>query len=148
MHAKTPYLVGVIGSVVVAFAPASASALTFVQVVGLFYIVVGLLLTFTLGIFITGAGVYFARLNTWPSYRDTAIKVLQWGVLMLFILILLIALVQFIQRHSATALAILGVIFIIGVLIIIARVASSGKKKKPPERGAGSGPPPGIPPRR
>ena len=117
----------------VALLPLPAAALSLSQVVGLFHIVVGLLLTFTLGIFAAGVGIYFARLNTWPSYRDMSIKVMIWGVTMLFILILFVALVQFIQRHTAIALSIIGVIAILGVLLLIATVM------KPKSGGGGEG---------
>jgi len=124
-----------------ALLPSSASALTLAQFVGLFHVVTGLLLTATLGIFAVGVVIYFARLNTWPSYRDISIKVLIWAVLMLFILILFVALVQFIQTHTALALTILGVIVIVGVLILIAWIAGAGQKKKPPPRPTRPGPP-------
>ncbi|OGG77462.1 hypothetical protein A3B35_02500 [Candidatus Kaiserbacteria bacterium RIFCSPLOWO2_01_FULL_54_24] len=129
------------------FAPGSASALTLVQVTGLFYVAVGILVTFTLGIFVWGIGVWIARFNTWPSHRETAIRILEWAVSMLFVLILLIALIYFIQRHSTLALSILAVIAIIAVLILIVSVAAGAKKKKP-AAGARGAPPPGAPQRR
>src|SRR3989344_1974550 len=129
------------------FAPGSASALTLVQISGLFYVSVGILLAFTLGIFVVGIGIWIARFNTWPSHRETAIRILEWAVSMLFVLILLIALVCFIQRHSTIALSILGFIAIIAVLVLIASVAAGAKKKKPPA-GARGAPPPGAPQRR
>ena len=129
------------------FAPGSASALTLVQVVGLFYVAVGLLVSFTLGIFVVGVCIWIARFNTWPSHRESAIRILEWAVSMLFVLILLIALVYFIQRHSTVALSILAVIAIIAVLALIASVAAGAKKKKP-AAGARGAPPPGAPQRR
>ena len=128
-------------------APWSTSALTLVQISGLFYVSVGILLAFTLGIFVVGIGIWIARFNTWPSHRETAIRILEWAVSMLFVLILLIALVYFIQRHSTIALSILGFIAIIAVLVLIASVAAGAKKKKPPA-GARGAPPPGAPQRR
>jgi hypothetical protein len=119
----------------VALLPTPASALSLPQIVGLFHIVTGLLLVCTLGIFAVGFGMYIARLNTWPSYRDTAIKVLIWAVTMLFILILFVALVQFIQRHTALAFSIIGVVAILAVIILIAKMAKGGgeggEAKKP-----------------
>ncbi|OGG73940.1 hypothetical protein A3A40_01275 [Candidatus Kaiserbacteria bacterium RIFCSPLOWO2_01_FULL_54_20] len=129
------------------FAPGSASALTLVQVVGLFYVAVGILVSFTLGIFVVGIGIWIARFNTWPSHRETAIRILEWAVSMLFVLILLVALVYFIQRHSVIALSILGFIAVVAMLILIAVVAAGAKKKKP-VAGARGAPPPGGPQRR
>ncbi|MEK7068815.1 MAG: hypothetical protein AAB947_00365 [Patescibacteria group bacterium] len=118
--------------------PQSASAWTIVQVLGLFHIVVGILLVFTLAVFATGVSLWVSRLNTWPSYRETAIITLEWAVAMLFVLILLVALVYFVQRHSATALTILGVIVIIGILIILISIFA-GQKEKKPDGDAGGG---------
>ena len=134
--------------------PRSASAWTLVQTIGLFHIVVGLLLVFTLAIFATGVSLWIARLNTWPSYRETAIITLEWAVSMLFVLILLVALVYFIQRHSATALTILGVVVIIGILVLITSVFTGQKEKKPAgdvrgaAHGGGKGATHGAPPHR
>ena len=134
--------------------PRSASAWTLVQTIGLFHIVVGLLLVFTLAIFATGVSLWIARLNTWPSYRETAIITLEWAVSMLFVLILLVALVYFIQRHSATALTILGVVVIIGILVLTITVFAGKKEKKPAgdvrgvAHGGGKGATHGAPPHR
>jgi len=124
------------------FTPGSASALTLVQVVGLFYVAVGLLVSFTLGIFVVGVCIWIARFNTWPSHRESAIRILEWAVSMLFVLILLVALVYFIQRHSAIALSVLAFIAVVAVLALIASVAAGAKKKKP-AAGARGAPPPG-----
>lgn len=128
--------------------PSSASALTLVQVLGVFHLLVGLFVVVTFFTFATGVFVYIVRLGTWPTHRDTAIKVLEWAIAMMFILILLIALVYLFQSYSRIALTILGVIVIIGVVILIARMASVGGKKKKSPSGAGASPPPGGPPRR
>ena len=121
-----------------ALAPSHASALTFVQILGLFHIVVGLLLAFILLIFVTGIGIYVARLNTWPSHREFAIRVLQWAVSMLFMLIILIAIVNFFQQYIGIALTILAFIIILAVAILIVRMAAQSEKKpaKPASPGA------------
>ena len=110
--------------------PSDASALTFVQILGLFHIVSGLLLTFILLTFLTGIGLYVARLNTWPSHREFAIRVLQWAVAMLFVLIILIAVVNLFQRYTGTALTILAFIIVIAVAVLIVRMAAQSKKKE------------------
>jgi len=124
-------------------APQVTFAMTFVQVLGIFHIFVGLFLVITLLTFGTGVFIYFARLGTWPTHRDTAIKVLEWAVAELFILILMLDIVQFFERHTAVALSILSFIIVATVAILIIRAASAKEKKKPagPQR-------PGTPPRR
>jgi|SRR3989344_4778759 len=127
--------------VLTALFPSSASALTLTQMVGLFHVVVGILLTFTLLIFATGIGMYIARLNTWPSHRETAIRVLEWAVAMLFVLIVLITIVSLIQRHGAFALVVLAFIVIVGLALLVLRTATQGRKKKaPPSRQDGAPP--------
>ena len=113
--------------------PAQASALTFVQFVGLFHVAVGLLLIATLMLFVVSFCVYVARFNTWPTHRDASIRGLEWSVVMLFVLVLLLALARFFQFHSTIALPILAFIIIVVIAIIIVRMAAA-KKEKPPAR--------------
>lgn len=108
--------------------PASASALTISQIAGLFHMVFGLFIVFTFLIFGAGVSIWAARFNTWPNHRDQAIKVLQWAVGLIFILMLLVGLVQFVQRYTSIALTILAAIVIIGVLILIVRHIATKKK--------------------
>lgn len=129
-HIKGAGVAGVF-AVCAIFAPSPVSALSFVQAVGFFHVVFGLLLAFTLLMFGMGLVVYFARLNTWPSHRETAIDILRWAVVMLFVLVLLVALVNFFQNHQEIALPILAfVIFVIAVIVILRLAFES---KKPPE---------------
>ncbi len=119
--------------------PTVASAMTFVQVLQLFNIFVGLFLTVTIIVFCTGVFVYFARLGTWPSHRDEAIKILVWAVSMLFVLVVLLAIVQWFERHTKTALLILATAIVFVVLGFIIRAAATGggeKKKEKKDAGA------------
>ena len=118
-------------AVFAALVPASAEALTFVQVLGLFHIAVGILLTFTLLLFATGVGVWIARFNTWPSYRETAIRVIEWAIAMLFVLIILLAIVNFFQRHTTRALTLLAFVVIVAAAIFITRMAAQSRAKPP-----------------
>lgn len=107
------------------FVPESASALTLVQVLGFFHVAIGLLLTITILTFIVGLGIYFARLNTWPSHRDHAIIVLEWAVVMLFVLLVLAAIVNFFQNKPEVALPILAFVVVVTVAILIVRYAAT-----------------------
>ena len=118
--------------------PASADALTFVQILALFHVATGILLTFTLLVFASGVFVYYARLGTWPSHRDNAIKVLEWAVSLLFVLVVLLALLRYFQVYTKITLIIFSVILIIVIAVVLVRTASK-KEKKPP---AGGRPPP------
>jgi len=125
------------------FAPQSASALTLLQVLGFFHVAIGFLLTVTILVFFTGLGTYFSRLNTWPSHRDNSIIMIQWSVVMLFVLLLLVAVVNFFQTKPHIALPILAFIIIVTAAIIIVRFAAqkkeNGNGKKPGGGGGGGG---------
>lgn len=131
---RLPALLG-IGAIISLGMPQSADALTFVQVLSLFHVATGLLLTFVMLIFCTGVFVYYARLGTWPSHRDYAIKILEWSVALLSILIILLALLRFFQIYTHTALVILAVIILLVVAIFIVRGAAEAKKKPPARPG-------------
>ena len=78
--------------------PAVANAeTTFTQVIGLFNIFVGLMLTVALFTYGLGFFLWLCRLGTWPTYRTEAIKIMEWSVVILFVLVVLLAIVQFFQ---------------------------------------------------
>src|SRR3989344_3636005 len=120
--------------------------MTFVQILQLFNICIGLLLTATLGVFIASGWVHAVRFATWPNLRDTGIKAMEWSVVMLFVLVILVGILQAFERYTSTAYFVLAFIVIVLILtyLIRAGVFSGGKgkgeaeKKKPakPARGA------------
>ena len=100
--------------------PTPAEALTFVSVAELFNIFIGLMLTAALLLFFGGLWVYFSRLGTWPNNRDEALKIMEWGVAVLFTLIILLALVQFFQRYPkvmGTFVAAIVILLVIGIAV-------------------------------
>ncbi|PIR83702.1 hypothetical protein COU18_03445 [Candidatus Kaiserbacteria bacterium CG10_big_fil_rev_8_21_14_0_10_51_14] len=114
------YIQGV--AVLVGVVPISASAFTIPQVIGLFNVFVGLMLTVAILLFCAGFITWIARLGTWPSYRTEAIKIMEWSVVVLFVLVVLLAIVQFFQNHPRAAgyvvstivlLVVLGAIFVV-----------------------------------
>jgi hypothetical protein len=90
------------------------------QVAGLFNILAGLMLVVSFLLFFGGLGMWMARLGTFPTYRDDAIMMMQWGVAILFVLAALLALVQFIQKNTDIAYMILGgVVVAVGIWIAL-----------------------------
>lgn len=114
--------------------PSAASALTLTQVIGFFHLAVGLLLTATLIVFLSGVWLWVARFNTWPSHRDTAIRVMEWGVVMIFVLILMLGIVNYIQKYPSVTLPIIAFIIVVAVAILIVRNLAHKKKEAPPAR--------------
>lgn len=103
--------------------PWSASAQVLSEIAGLFNIMVGLMLVFSFLFFFGGFGMWFTRLGTWPTYRDEAIKLMQWGVVVLFVLAVLLFAVQFVQKHAAIAAFIVGVVIVAGFTWLFVQVS-------------------------
>src|SRR3989338_2431657 len=111
--------------------PLVASAQTFSRVLGVFNVFVGLMLTAALLTYATGFIVWVIRLGTWPSYRTEAIKIMEWSVVILFVLVVLLAIVQFFQYHPKEAGWVVSVIVgLIIIWIILYLAAHSGGEKK------------------
>ncbi len=113
--------------------PGTVSALTLVQVAELFNIFVGLMLAMALLVFSGGLFVYFSRLGTWPSHRDTGIKIMEWGVGILFVLIVILAIVQFFEKYPRVSSIIVGGIVLLAVgyfAFTVARKSAEDKKKE------------------
>jgi membrane protease YdiL (CAAX protease family) len=121
-------------SLAVVFSPGSVSALTLVAVAEFFNIFVGLMLTMALLVFAAGLWGYFARLGTWPSNRDQPIRVMEWGVAVLFVLVVIVAVVQWFERNPAVASMLVGTIALLVIFGFILYVAvKSGKDTKKEE---------------
>lgn len=115
--------------------PASASAETsFVQAIGLFNVFVGLMLTVALITYGAGFVIWITRLGTWPTYRTEAIKIMEWSVVILFVLVVLLAIVQFFQYHPREAAFVVSVIVGLAIVGIIIFLVSRPAEKKKEER--------------
>ena len=104
--------------------PSTTQLLTF------FNLLAGTMLTISLGLFIGGFILYIVRLGTWPTYREEAVEIMKWGVSILFTLILLLAVQQFLLRHLTVAVTI-GAIVIVGVIAWVLISGLSEPEKKP-----------------
>jgi hypothetical protein len=103
---------------------------TTTQVLSFFNLLVGLMLVVSLILFIGGFVLYLVRLGTWPTYRDEAVELMMWGVTVLFTIVLLLALQQFLLSHLALAVSIVGMIIIVLVAWLIIRDLSGGSEEK------------------
>ena len=103
---------------------------TISQFVGLFNIFVGLLLTLSVLLLGAGAILWVVRLGTWPTYRDDAIALMEWAVGILFTLVLLLLVAQFVQQKTAVAVYILGFIIIGLVIYGLIKVNQAGDDEK------------------
>ena len=54
--------------------------------------------------------LWYVRLGTWPTYRDEAIAYMQWAVSILFVLVVLLGVAQFVQTHMAVSMLAIGAV--------------------------------------
>jgi hypothetical protein len=98
--------------------PGIASAQILPTVAGIFNIFVGLMLVVAFLVYAIGMILWFTRLGAWHSYRDEAIEYLKWAVAIMFVLVMLLAIVHFIQAKPVLASFAAGLI----VLAIAVRI--------------------------
>lgn len=110
--------------------PGIASAQVLSSIAGLFNIMAGLMLVAAFLLFFGGGAMWFTRLGTSPTYRNDAINLMKWAVVVLFVLAILLFLVQFVQQHAAVAAFIVGVVVVGLVLWVIFSVATGPKADK------------------
>jgi len=111
------------------FFPSLASAQVLSQIAGLFNILVGLMLVAAFLLFFGGVAMWASRLGTYPTYREDAIKLMQWGVTVLFVLAVGLAITQFVQNHAGLATFLFG----IGISIILGWFILTVATAKPKE---------------
>src|SRR3989344_9367876 len=85
-------------------------------ILAFFNLFTGLMLTLSLVFFIGGFIIYLVRLGTWPTYREDAVELMKWGVSILFTLILILGVQQFLLSHLLVAGVIVAA-FIIGLIV-------------------------------
>jgi hypothetical protein len=102
------------------------------QVAGLFYLIVGLAVTMACLLMLGGIALWLSRLGTFPTYRDRAIEIMEWSVATLFTLIVVLAVVEFVQTHTSTMLYILSLAIIALVIwfLVASGIFSGGAKKE------------------
>lgn len=110
-------------------AQAGNDALSLAQVAGYLNILAGLMLLAALGMFLGGLGQWWAHLGL-PA-RDEGIQWMRRGVTTLFVLVVLLGIVRFIQFHAQFALGALalGILLLGGWAVIsIAKATSAGEE--------------------
>lgn len=117
------------------FALASTTTDLLSQLAGLFYIVVGLALVAAILLMIGGVIVWLLRFGTTNTFRDDAIRIMEWAVATLFTLVLVLGAVEFVQTHTSETLYILAIciILLLAWLVITSGIISGGGEKKEEE---------------
>lgn len=95
-------------------------------VIALFNIVVGLMLVASILFMVGGLALWYVRLGTWPTYRDDAIEYMQWGVAVIFVLVVLLGVAQYVQTHMAVSLMAIGAVLAAAVVYVIGTTMLGG----------------------
>ncbi len=100
-------------------------------VVALFNIVVGLMLVASMLLMGGGLMLWYVRLGTYPTYRDDAIDIMQWGVAILFVLVVLLGVAQYVQTHLAETMLAIGVLIAAAVAyVVVSQMTAGGEDDK------------------
>lgn len=86
-------------------------------IAGLFNILTGLMFVAAVSTFVGGIISYMVDFGN--HERLKGIMLMEWGVAILFTLVVLLGIVQFIQSHQGTANVIVATAIIIGVVLIV-----------------------------
>ena len=95
-------------------------------VIALFNIVVGLMLVMSILMMGGGLMMWYVRLGTSPTYRDEAIEIMQWGVAVLFVLVVLLGVAQFVQTHMAISMLAIGAVVAAAIAYFVATQLMAG----------------------
>ena len=112
---------------------------TTTQVLAFFNLFTGMMLTISILLFVGGFIVYLVRLGTWPTYRDQAIELMKYGVVTLFVLIVVLGAQQFLMRHLLVAVSIGALVLIYFVVWAFATAAKQPPAPAPGRGGGGGG---------
>ncbi len=105
------------------------SAFTLSAAFGLFNIVVGIMLVIAFLSFFAGLTGYLTRLGL--ENRIDGLRAMHWGVTILFVLVILLAIVNFLQFHTTFLLAVVGIIVVVFAAWAIVK---SVQEAKPAEK--------------
>lgn len=124
------------------FLPDVSFAFTLSQVLGYFNIVIGLFLAASVISYAAGMILWATRYGTW--HREDAFPFMQFGITTLFVLSVLLALINWLLKHTSTTLYVLAFIVLLLCGAWLVSVFKSKEESPGPPRPPG---PPG-PPRR
>jgi hypothetical protein len=110
--------------------PMAVQAQFLTQVSGLFNIFVGLMLTAAILIYGGSFLMWITRLGTWPTYRTEATKLMEWSVVILFVLVVMLLGVPFFRDHAVVATYTVAAISFLIALRVGFLALSSGEEEK------------------
>lgn len=109
----------------------SAPGVTGAEIFGLFNIFVGLMLVGAILAFVTGLIVWVVRLGI--VGRSEGIRIMEWGVVTLFVLVVLLAIEQYFVSHPAAITVLFAVVIALFVGYVVIHVIKGGGGEKKEE---------------
>jgi len=109
----------------------TGGGITVNDILSLFNVFVGVMLTLAILLFIGGVIVWYALLGL--VIRDIGIRLMEWGVVVLFVLTVLLAVIQFFVGNPAATAATVAVVvaLLIGFAVVqIIKDQGNGEKKE------------------
>ncbi len=124
-HNKNRFLHGLVAATGTGTVGGSGAGITGADIFGLFNIFVGLMLVGAIIAFVAGLIVWMVRIGT--IGRSEGIRIMEWGVVTLFVLVVLVAVQQYFISHPAAVTALIAIIAILFVgYIVIEVIKGSG----------------------
>ena len=111
---------------------AGGANLTLAQAVGFLNVLAGLILVAAILFFVGGFIGWITRLGL--TGRDDGIYYMRWGVYLLFVLVVGLALIHFVQFHTQLVLTILGVALVAVIAWVIIQIAASSGAEEETKR--------------
>jgi hypothetical protein len=100
------------------------------DIFGLFNIFVGLMVVGAIIAFVAGLIVWTVRLGT--VGRSEGIRIMEWGVVVLFVVVVLLAIVQYFTTHPAAVTILIAIVvaLFIGYIVLEVIRGSGGDKEE------------------
>ena len=98
------------------------------DIIGLFNIFVGLMLVAAFVTFGAGLIIWLVRIGT--IHREEGVQWMAWGVNILFVLVIGLAIVQFFQNRPAAATSVVAFLIIIFFIWLVFKVATAPKEEE------------------
>ena len=102
---------------------AHAQTATISQVVGLFNVAVGVMFAIAVTTFFGGLISYVVYFGNFE--REKGVGIMEWGVSILFVLVVLLGIVGFLQNHAGVTNVIAGLIVVVAVAWVVFTVATT-----------------------
>ena len=102
----------------------SGQGITGTDIFGLFNIFVGLMVVGSIIAFVTGLIVWIVRLGT--IGRSEGIRIMEWGVVLLFVVLVLLAIVQYFTSHPTVVTILIAIVIALFIGYIVLEVIKGG----------------------